>query len=451
MFRRMGYEPTPEQAVIHFDPARIKLVSGGEQAGKSKTSGMELAAACLMGNTFWICADSYEMTQTEFYYCLESLQAIEAKENIKLIDSYHWSDKDKSHIRLANGKVNITTKSLKEAVKVAMVAPDGIVVCEADQIEWPTIERLLMRVTRSQGWVLLAGTYESSFGWQAVKWKEWQGKNNLGARSFSLPTWTNKICFPGGRDDPKLKQWEVELPPGKFMERFGGVPCPPTNLVIPEFKVDVHVQDVVYNPDVSVEIALDPGYSGSVYACEVLQVVGDSVDVIDEVYVRHCTTEDIIRALYHKPYFGNITAGACDVAGTQHQGTSSVVEIVARPIDVENGGGLGIWLANQKVPVNEGIERLRMFFHVDPVNNKPKVRIAPHCRGLISELGGCKGPFEDSGPWLNKIDSQGHLMGPMDRCNHATKALIYWIVNKYGFTRSPSRAKMSAPDKWYRW
>ena len=451
MFRRMGYEPTPEQAVIHFDPSRIKLVSGGEQAGKSKVSGAELAGACLMGNTFWICADSYEMTQTEFYYCLESLQVIEAKENVKLIDSYHWSDKDKSHIRLAGGKVNITTKSLKEALKVAMVAPDGIVVCEADQIEWPTIERILMRVTRSQGWVLLAGTYESSFGWQAVKWKEWQGKNNLGAKSFSLPTWTNKICFPGGRDDPKIKQWEVELPPGKFMERFGGVPCPPTNLVIPEFKVDVHVQDVAFTEGVPVQLAIDPGYRGG-YAVEMIQVVDGTINIFDEIYARAVTTADIIAAIKHKPYCQFITRGVCDVAGTQHQAMTSVVEMFAKPPEVD-GGGLGIWLDNQKIAENESIDRLRTFFHVDPINNKPKVRIAPHVKGMLSELGGCKPPigFEDAGPWLNKIDAAGHLIGPIDRCNHALKALAYWIVNNYGYTRNIANQKFSVPDKWYRW
>ena len=42
IFKLVGYEPTDEQAAIHADQTRSKLIVGGERAGKSKVDSKEL-------------------------------------------------------------------------------------------------------------------------------------------------------------------------------------------------------------------------------------------------------------------------------------------------------------------------------------------------------------------------------------------------------------------------
>ena len=42
LWRRAGYLPSPEQLAAHDSKARIRLIGGGERAGKSRSAAMEL-------------------------------------------------------------------------------------------------------------------------------------------------------------------------------------------------------------------------------------------------------------------------------------------------------------------------------------------------------------------------------------------------------------------------
>jgi hypothetical protein len=452
-FKLFQYLPSKEQWGAHSSEERVKLICGGERAGKSKSGGTHLAMRAPLGHLYWICALSYDMTKPEFDYVVDCFRTAEMKLGVRLIDSVHWSDRDKSSISLNSGHILIETKSLRDWLKVASVSPDGIVVCEADQLDWQTIERLLMRLTESQGWAWLSGTYESSLGWMAEKWKEWQGPNEFSARSFSIPTWSNLAQFPGGRQDPKLQQWERVLPADKFMERYGGVPCPPSGLIIPEFRTRFHVKDLQIDKHLPVHVAVDPGFAGA-YAVEFIQIVDGTINVVDEIYVRSLITSGVIQLIKQKPYCQYITGGVADIAATQHQAMPSVVEQWAEQPYVEAGtnalkGGMGIYLQTARVPKMDGIERIRTYFKIDPLLEHPRIQIDPKCKGLISELGGCKGPFEDSGPWLYRKDKAGHVLEPEERNNHACTALIYFVVNHFGYTRDPQRNKKIKATKWY--
>jgi hypothetical protein len=404
-----------------------------------------------LGTKFWICALNYDMCRPEFDYVAEALTTLQERQGKRFIDAINWTDRDKSHIRLANGKIEVVTKSLRDYLKVAMEAPDGIIICEADQVPWPTVERLLMRTTQTMGWVYLSGTYESSLGWQAQKWKEWQGPNNLGAKSFSLPTWTNIACFPDGRTDPKIKQWEDELPYDVFMERFGGIPCPPSGLVIPEFAVDVHVRDLKVDSSLPVYVWVDPGYgggkTGGVYAVEFVQIVNDRIQIVDEIYERGLVTTDILKLVMFKPYMAQIKSGVVDVAATQHHAMPAVSEIWAKQDAVE--GWPGLYLESSKVDVDASVDRLRTYFKYDPLQKEPRILIDYHCEGLISELGGCKPRFEFAGPWQYKKAKDGTVIGYEDKNDHAISTLRYGIVNNFGYTRDKIRSKAIEPVSWY--
>ncbi len=446
-----GINLTPGQKEVYDDiiknDIRIWLLCGGEQAGKSTVGAGFLASHALFGATFWITAASYDMTNREFHYTLENLQNYEVLMNRTLINGWSWNERDKSYINLGGG-IEITTKSLRDAFKVAAVAPDGILVCEADQVDWFTIERLITRVTRSQGWVGMTGTFESSLGWMAQKYAEWQGSNVLNAKSYPLPTWTNNICFPGGRQDLKLLEMEKLLPADKFMERFGGTPSPPSGLVIKEFSYKHHVVDMKtlwgeggYCKDHPVYVWVDPGYAGA-YAVECLQVIDGTVYIFDELYER-LTTPDVIKLLKWKGYYKDIKSGVVDIAATQHQAMPAVAEMWAK----RGEDGAGIYLASARVDLDASVDRLRAWFKIDPLTDKPRILIHHGCKGLISELGGCKPPFEDGGPWLYRKDRGGVILGYEEKNNHAISACRYGIVHHFGYTKDKLRQNYK-PSSW---
>ena len=96
----------------------------------------------------------------------------------------------------------------------------------------------------------------------------------------------------------------------------------------------------------------------------------------------------------------------------------------------------GLYLANQRVRINEGTERLKAFFKPDPINGQPKILISPKAVGLLSELGAAPNPFDgQTRVYKWKTDRDGTIVGqsPEDKYNHGVKALIYGIVDRFGY------------------
>lgn len=422
---------------------RVSLICGGIRAGKSRLEaalGSSLSWVGDFAREVWITAISYDMTKAEYHYMLQDYQTYEIKKNRALIPpgGYAWTSRDKSYIRLGHGK-EINTKSLRDMEKVAAFSPGVILVCEADQVPYDTILRCIERLTESEGVLILGGTFESSLGWMAEKYKEWQQPNSLGAKSYSLPSWTNKIIFPLGRKDPKIKFAEDNLPADVFNERYGGVPSKPSGLVVKEFSYKHHVKEVEYDPDYAVEIWVDPGYAGA-YAVLFIQVKHDTVYVIDEVYER-MIFDDVYRLCQYKPFWSKVRTGVIDIAGSQHHGDVP---------QAERWKNVGVRLQARKADLDASVERTRSWFKVDPITEVPHVIISPKCIGLLSELGGAKPKWENAGPWMYKMSSDKTIIGFEDRNNHALSALRYGIILRFGYTRE-ALAVASGQDRWYKW
>ena len=52
LWARVGYEPYAEQREAHDSAARIRLIAGGERAGKSQSAAMELVGRFLEGQLY---------------------------------------------------------------------------------------------------------------------------------------------------------------------------------------------------------------------------------------------------------------------------------------------------------------------------------------------------------------------------------------------------------------
>lgn len=269
----------------------------------------------------------------------------------------------------------------------------------------------------------MAGTFEFAnyVDWFEELFTRWQGPNNEQARSFSLPTWVNTKIFPGGRKDPEIIRLEGQTPPDKFLERYGGVPCPPTGLVIKEFSNVIHVGNYWWDSDIDVELAVDPGYAGA-YAVLAIQKWGEQIVIIDEVYLQGYVTAEIIDICKQKVWWNKVSGGAIDIAARQHQAMDAPVEIWLKKAKIH--------LRSTKVSIEDGIDQLRTYFKVNPITLKPKVLVNSVCKGFISECGGGKSPYEGGGPWMR----DSNTLKPIDKNNHACKAMVYYLVNKFGYT-----------------
>jgi len=421
IYDKVGFNPTDAQMPIINSRKRFTLVAGGEQAGKSIIASKYLLARMFEINDpglYWLVAADYERTRAEFEYLVEDFSALGVlKESSKRVDP--------GRMLLADG-TRIETKSAKDPRTLAMRAPDGIIGCEASQLDLETFYRMRGRCAPRRGWMFLSGTFEGSLGWYPQMHVSWSIPTE-DEESFSLPSYTNTHLYPGGVDDPEIQRLKRDSSDDFFLERIEGVPSPPEGLVFGEFRPDLHVADVKWSVGDPVHLWMDPGYAGA-YAVMAVQINDDVVTVIDEVYERGLVTEEIIDVCRNRPWWQDVQYGVIDVAGYQHQAMAAPAEIWMKET--------GLYLSSQKILINDGTERLKSFLKPDPVSRKSKVLISPKCTGLLSEFGAAPNPFDgQTRAYRWKVDRDGNIVGnvPEDKNNHGVKALVYGIVDNYGY------------------
>ena len=422
LYNKVDFSPTQEQKVILDSDKRFILVAGGEQAGKSM-----IASKFLLKKTFeteeaglyWLVAADYERTRAEFEYLVSDFAQLGIlKKASKRVDP--------GRIELADGTV-IETKSAKDPRTLAMKAPNGIIGCEASQLDLESFYRLRGRCAPRKAWLFLAGTFESSLGWYPQMFQSWKyGVNN--EQSYSLPSWTNKHLYPKGKNDPEILRLKESSSDDFFMERIEGIPSPPRGIVFPEFRPDIHVsENIEYVPDEPVHIWIDPGYAGAYALCAV-QIINDQVRVFDEIYEQNLITEEIINIAQNRPWYKDLTYGVIDIAGYQHQAMSAPAEVWL--------DSTGLFLDSEKININDGTERLKSTLKLTG-KGEPKLIISPKCKGLLSEFGAAANPFDgQTKVYQWKVDRDGNVVGnqPQDKYNHGIKALIYGLINHFGYS-----------------
>jgi len=435
IYALVGFKPTgPEQEAVLRSRKRFILVSGGDQAGKSV-----VASKYLLGKLpekdgpglYWLVASDYEKTRTEFEYLMEDFAKLGwLKKQSKRLDP--------GYIELMDG-TRIETKSAKDPRSLVMKSPDGVIMCEAAQMDLNVYNRLQSRVAASRGWIFMCGTLEGSLGWYPSLLNAWAGGYG-DEQSFRIPSWTNVYRFPRGRDDPEIKRLEDQSSDDFFMERIAGIASPPRGLVFHEFRPDIHIQEVQYEPGHPIYLWEDPGYgSQSAHALMVAQEIGGQFRVFDEIYEQGLITQDIIHIARSREWWKEEVKYLVSDPHYKdaHHSQTSVAETWLAQTGLHAGGNRGRIMA--------GIERLKTFLKPDPLSHVPQIVFAPKCTGVLSEFGAAPCPLPshlgETQVYRWRTDKEGHAVGdaPEDRNNHGIKACTYGIVSKYGYAKSTFR------------
>jgi len=429
----LGHEWGAEQEPVILCTDREILGGGGERGGKSWVAAEYFNVRFWEGELYWIAGRDYDRCHQEFEYIAKAMIALGAirPEDVHTPKNGQW------YMKLETG-ATIKTWSLKDWLKVGSEAPDGIIIAEVAQITHTEYTRLTDRTAEKRGWVVGTGTFESSLGWFPELWKLYQLPGQLG-RSFSLPSWSNLHVYPGGEQDPEILRQKARHTADHFSERYGGVPCPPHGLVFPEFSSLIHVKELEVK-DAPVYLWIDPGYDGA-YAVEAIQIFGETVHIVDEVYDRGLVTEQIIDVVMQRPWWHLVAGGAADIYVLQHQAQPAVAEVWQSKAHLS--------LACQKIEEAAGRERLHTFLTVNPIDHQPRLFVAPHCVGILSEFGAAPNPFtEEAAPYKWKEDRVGSIVGqqPEDKNNHGIKAVIYGLIDRFGYV---TRKRESQGDANY--
>jgi hypothetical protein len=467
IFSILGYSPTPEQLKILDDTHSTQLVAGGYRGGKSRTASIKGLLATLefiaryreraAGQVAWLVAADYEATRAEFMHPDGSL-TLDLQRLWPKVDFSSRVDPGEIRVpvpsadgRQAVGNFTIRTKSAFDPTSLGMESPVWTILCEAARVSQDVYHRLRSRCSEARrrfpefGWLYMEGTFEGSLGWYPTLWTRWQSpaiQEREDARSFSLPSHSNTVLFPGGIDDPQITALRNLLPEPKFLERHMGVPVPPSGRVHASFSSDIHVRQVKYDPAEPVFIGIDPGYSGqpSTYAVEVCQQKRFENghwqwQVVDEIAMnRHSmpgfTVADVCDLAMNRPWWQNPQkTGVIDIAGTAHAGAQESNAEVWRK-------RTGMVFMHEKVSILPGIDRFDTCLKLDEETSEPGLVIDPTCELLISELGGGPNPFDgQSHVYRWGTDRSGDVVGrvPRDEYCDGIKALTYLFVHVMGY------------------
>jgi hypothetical protein len=432
-----------EQEEAFFLGSRLILCGGGEGMGKSFMGalfGMCRAVSDAYDLNFekpvlvWLVGADYEDARKEIEYLVGPEETW--LDTLGILDRANSSiptHKDQKVIIKTRMGITFETVSGYDPLKIGREQPHGIVGCEVSRWDKEVWDRVYGRLARKRGWGWFSGSFEGSVGWFAETYNLGQGPNEIDLRSVSVPTWANKALYPGGYDDPAIQQLRAQTSEARFMERFGGHPTPPTDNVLPEFRSILHVgEDAEYDSSYPVHLYVDPGYRGA-YAVLYVQYkdVGGQTEIHinDEVYVTQYTHEQLIIEAQMKEAYKGVGTGAhvMDTGGNQmHMGNFSAVQ---RWLD-----DTGLVFAHQRRGVADQVDKLRSVLAINPYTGRPRLRIHPRCRGLISELGGGTSPVPGGGRWRMRNGK------PEAKNDHASKALAYGLLMKYG-AKNPSGAE----------
>lgn len=447
LFKRVGFESHPEQMAILDDEHQYKLTSGGEQAGKSLTASKELLIRWQEdlafkiddnftgGLLYWLVSNDYSGTEQEFRYIEADFVALFGSERV---DATKRVDPGYIHVYVSPEDkrpfIRVETKSAKDIHSLRKEAPHGFLICEASQVDYSVWERCRGRSAPRDAWIFMSGTFEKGNPWYIQMFQAWRnGSGN--SKSFKLPATSNRALYPGGEKDPKilaLKDGPDAVSDDYYTERIDGEPVPPRGLVIKNFRPDFHIRDLEYVPGLPVFIWEDPGYDGA-HAIEASQYVDWQVRVFDEIYVTGLIHEDVIDLVQQREWWAaeDKVLVSDPHYKSQHHSRTSVEEVWLSET--------GLRALGDKVQINEGSERFMSFLKVNPLTGVPKMVISPKCRGLLSELGAGLNPITKKlEPYVWQVDGDGTNVGktPIDRNNHAIKAVIYGLIKQFGYSRA---------------
>lgn len=425
----LGFDNNQEQKKIidwwHGTDARFMQILGGERAGKSLLAAYAAITSMKVGveGEYWIVGPDYRQARPEFQYMhrwFTDSDLLEGEASMPANEAMPWSMKTKfgAHIR---------TRSGADVQKLASFSVDGIIMAEAAQCIYEAYLKLMGRVSETGGFLILSGTLEQGLPWYGDLFERWQGENTLGAKSWSLPSWSNLEIYPGGRNDPAIKELESEYPPDLFQERFGATPRRRYGLVLPEFDIAKHVKHLVVNPVAPVELAIDPGQH--CYAVLFLQFDGLVCNVLDRVYERGMIAQDVIPATMGNPLWKYIdlrAAGTIDNAGKQHQANKSQIELWQEIA--------GASLAAKYIRLDNTIQTLR--YRLGDVNplHKPLIYFNDHMTNARDPSGQALDILAEplGWQWPTRAPNRNEAIRPVDRNNDAMKALGYALVHRYG-------------------
>lgn len=305
-FKKIGYHPHPGQELMHRTPSRFKVIPCGRRWGKTLFGARELEPNVFTNCPItggpqkgWIVGPHYVHAEKEFAFAYDSLrkQGID-KESIKFVKN---ADSGNMHI-ITNWGFELQGKSAAHPETLVGDGLNFIEMVEAGLHRRSTWQYVRPALSDRRGWAIFTGVPEGKSENSMLYALYQRGQSTRPEdrlyRSWTMPSWTNTVVFPGGRKDIEILDAEADLTEDEFARQYGAEFRDKVGAVMQEWSDDLHLGDFDYEPSWPLYMAVDYGFTNPfvVLWIQVSPVTGQ-IRVISERRFQQLDTPEVAADL----------------------------------------------------------------------------------------------------------------------------------------------------------
>lgn len=268
-FAESGYDPHDGQAEIHYASQRFRVVSNGRRWGKTIMGAKEVEPCAFVQSRHitggpqlgWIVGPQYTDAEKEFKIVYDTFRKIGVERDA--IKFQNNPDSGSLHIKTSWG-FELLGKSAKHPETLVGEGLDFVLMVEAGRHRRRTWGQYIRpALSDKRGWAAFTGVPEgnSENSLLFALWQRGRDPRFPNWRSWRMPSWTNVIIFPGGREDPEILEAEADLTEDEFNRQYGAMFVDKVGAVMKEFDDEIHVTDLQYDPSLPLYAAVDYGFT----------------------------------------------------------------------------------------------------------------------------------------------------------------------------------------------
>lgn len=451
VFERVGYEPHEPQRRLHkaMLTHRFCVVCAGRRTGKSTAGGHCLVCHAYEAYfkqseldqyanrmEYWIVGPEYSDSEKEFRVLWGDITRLGMP--MDKPGSYNNIDSGQMSLSLWDGKFQVHAKSAKYPQNLVGEGLRGAILAEAAKLRpsiWPKFIRPMLADTR--GWALLSSTPEGK-NWFYDAWMRGTGGENNEADewwSMRMPSWSNDVLFPGGREDPEILSMEADLTEEAFNQEVGAEFNDYVGRVFKDFDEETHVRRLIYNPSFETYACVDYGWTNP-FVWLLLQVdVWKNVYVLGEVYGSHKRIDEVHHEIIEK---GLAPSGLrYFYPDPSEPGDTAILE---SKLKISGVGGTGGELKDRLRLIRKALEVPEHLRHL-PYNHEeriPKLFIDPSCKNTIREFNDYRYP--ETKEEANRSESEL----PLKKDDHTPEALGRFYKGYFGTGPNDNRLQVAS-------
>jgi hypothetical protein len=439
-FQETGYVPHLGQEAVHYDNHRFRVLVNGRRWGKTLLGGKEVEPTAFVTNRLgeaqrgWIVGPNYDDCEKEFRVVYDTFKKL----GIDKVSSKFLNNTE-------NGNMVIKTKwgfvlECRSAAHPETLVGEGLdfaLLVEAGRHKRKTwAEYLRPALSDKRGWALFSGVPEGATDTSLLYWlwKRGQDTTKLPWASWRMPSWTNDVVFPGGRQDPEILDAEDDLTEDEFRRQYGAEFVDRIGRVMKEWDDEIHLRNLDYRRDWPLYLAIDYGYTNpfvllwiqvdafnNVYVIrEDRWTLKDTVEIAKEVKENSATAHllDKVVAMYPDP--------------AEPDDTNILQREWRKPARANTGGEI----KNRVAMIRKALKLQNEHLPDGHIDKIPGIFVDHSCVQLAWEM-------REGYRWPeHKSEVKNQTENPLDKDNHGPEALGRFFKGYMDVVGKERRARM---------